>query len=33
MYIPEFWCGALLILIVEIIAVFVYGFCKSRGEK
>lgn len=33
MYIPEFWCGVLLIIVIEIVALFVYGFCKSREDK
>ena len=36
MYIPEFWCGVLLTVVVEIVIVFVlilYGAFRMSGKE
>lgn len=33
MYIPEFWCGVLITIIIEAVALIIYGIYKNREEK
>lgn len=36
MYIPEFWCGVIFTVLVEIAAILIYGFvliAKSNNKK
>lgn len=33
MYIPEFWCGVMFTVLVEITALFIYSFVQTRKKN